>query len=335
MAIDPSAQFSCLLFRKGARGKEMRKRNIPCGIMHFSRKNPFFLFSMIRELGKKYPDLIYLHASRFIALAAKLVHVPYMERINMSRNMSFRGWCSIPWLDRLFTSFNTKAPAVSDAIRRHLLARGIPDSGICIIRNFVKPDRFRRPSAVERFRLRKELGLSDNSIAVLNTGRFMPQKAQSDYLRIASCALKQIPELRFFLLGDGELKEKLQQETRELGIQDSVVFLPFRKDVESVYGAMDILLHTAHGEPLANVLLEGMAASLAILASDADGTSEVIHDGQTGLLSRKAILRQAHSAFPSWRKIPHCGKNWGKKPGTMWKGIIPWQLSSNSIKNFF
>lgn len=291
MAADSPVHFSCWLFRKGPLEEEMRKRNIPCRIMPFSPKNPFFLLFMIRELRKEHPDVIYLHASRFIALAARLAHVPCVERINMSRNMSVRGWCSFPWLDRLFTSFNTKALAVSDAIRRQLLARGIPDSRICIIRNFVEPDRFRRPPAAQRRRLREELGLSDRSIAVLNAGRFMPQKAQSDYLRIASLALKQVPDLRFFLLGDGELKEKLQQETGELGIQDSVVFLPFRKDVESVYGAMDILLHTAHWEPLANVLLEGMAASLAILASDVDGTSEVIHEGRTGLLFPKGDIQ--------------------------------------------
>ena len=147
MAADSPVHFSCWLFRKGPLEEEMRKRNIPCRIMPFSPKNPFFLLFMIRELRKEHPDVIYLHASRFIALAARLAHVPCVERINMSRNMAVRGWCSFPWLDRLFTSFNTKALAVSDAIRRQLLARGIPDSRICIIRNFVEPDRFRPPPA--------------------------------------------------------------------------------------------------------------------------------------------------------------------------------------------
>ncbi len=121
---------------------------------------------------------------------------------------------------------------------------------------------------------------------MLNTGRFIPQKAQNDYLHIASLTLQQVPELRFFLLGDGELQEKLQQETRELGIQDSVVFLPFRKDVESVYDVMDILLHPAHREPFANVLLEGMAAPLRFPGKRQQTGGSIPRSGIRGSVSK-------------------------------------------------
>ena len=301
-------QFSVWLGGDGPLEAELQRRSISCRRPCFSMSSPFRIFRMVRELKKEHPDVIYLHASRMLALAARLAGIPCVERINMSREGDAAGWCNTPWIDRIFTSFNTRALAVSEAIRRQLIRRGVPDEKILVIRNFVELDRFARPDEAARVELRRELGLNPEEIAVLNVGRFMPQKAQDDFLRIAAESVKTNPNLRFFLLGDGELRSRLERLTDELGIRQFVTFLPFRKDTEKVYAAADILLHTAHWDPLANVLLEAMAASLPVIATDVDGTAEVILDGQTGRLFKKedvnagvAILREL-AADPALRK---------------------------------
>jgi glycosyltransferase involved in cell wall biosynthesis len=308
MRSDPEIRFSVWLGQNGPLEGELSRRGIPCRRPCFSMSSPFRIFRMVRELKKEHPDVIYLHASRMLALAARLAGIPCVERINMSREGDAAGWCNTPWIDRIFTSFNTRALAVSEAIRRQLIRRGVPDEKILVIRNFVELDRFARPGESIRMELRRELGLKPEEIAVLNVGRFMPQKAQDDSLRIAAESVKTNPNLRFFLLGDGELRSRLEQLTDELGIRQFVTFLPFRKDTEKVYAAADILLHTAHWDPLANVLLEAMAASLPVIATDVDGTAEVILDGQTGRLFKKedvnagaAILREL-AADPALRK---------------------------------
>lgn len=283
MQSEKDFSFHCWLFEQGPLEKELTDRKIPYRIMQFPmRRDPFFLIRMIIALRKAQPDVIYLHATRFMALAAKIAGIPCVERINMSRNAETGGWCSKPWIDRLFTNFNTKALAVSDAIRRQLIQRGVAKRKIRVIRNFVELERFR--ASDKKNELRKELKIPEDSILVLNVGRFMPQKAQTDFLKIAADALKKNPNLFFILVGDGPMKTILEQEADTLNLQGHLQILPFRKDVENLYAASDILLHTAHWDPLANVLLEGMATGLTVIATDVDGTSEVITHAKNGLL---------------------------------------------------
>ena len=139
---------------------------------------------------------------------------------------------------------------------------------------------------------------------MLNVGRFMPQKAQGDFLKIAARTAKELPSLRFFLLGEGSLKADLEREVSELGLQDRVTFLPFRKDTEKIYGAADILLHTAHWDPLANVLLEGMAASLPVIATAVDGTAAVIFGGRTGRLFPKGAVERGAAVLLELARDP-------------------------------
>ena len=311
MRSDPGIRFSVWLGQDGPLEGELTRRGIPCRKPDFSMGSPLRLFRMVRELKKEQPGVIYLHASRMLALAAKIAGIPCVERINMSREGKAAGWCSTPWIDRMFTSFNTRALAVSGAIRQQLIRRGVAPEKILVIRNFVELDRFARPDETVRAQLRRELGLKPDEIAVLNVGRFMPQKAQDDFLKIAAEAVKSDPRLRFFLLGDGELRPQLEHLTDELGIRASVTFLPFRKDTEKIYAAADILLHTAHWDPLANVLLEAMAASLPVIATDVDGTAEVILDGQTGRIFEKGGIAAGASILRELADDPALRKKLG------------------------
>lgn len=281
-AADGDISFSVLLFQDGPLRAALEQRGIPCRLMDFSLRRPWTVWAVIREIRRIQPDLIYLHAGRLIAGIAALMNIPCVERINMSRVGSVRGWCRHPWIDRICTSMNTKALAVSAAIEKQLLARGVPQNKLVVVRNFVETERFHHPENKQR--ARQSLHIPDGKFLVINVGRFSPQKTQRDFLDAAAVALKQKPDLFFLLIGDGPLKEDLIRQAAALGIENQVRFLPFRKDVEIVYQAADLMLHTAHWAPLDNVLLEAMAAGLPIVASDVDGTNEVIFPEKTGLL---------------------------------------------------
>ena len=279
---DKDVIFEVLLFQNGPLYDELQKRNITCKIMSYSIKRPWTFFKVIREIRNINPDVIYLHASRLLAGVAKLLHIPCVERINMSRVSAVGGWCSNPLIDRICTSLNTKALAVSSAIAKQLLERNVSEDKIIVIRNFVEIERFHQPE--QKIAARKELQIPEDKFLVVNVGRYTQQKAQCDFITTAAAALKKNPNLLFLLIGDGPLKLDLQKQAADLGISSKVLFAPFRKDVERIYQAADLMLHTAHWAPLDNVLLEAMAAELPVVASDVDGTNEVINDGQTGLL---------------------------------------------------
>lgn len=294
-AMPETFRFSVWLFQNGPMVAELQKRGIPhCILPRTMTRTPWGLWRLRRKLKDAKPDVIYLHASRMIALLARQLRIPCVERINMTRKREVGGWCNrLPWLDRIMTEWNTKVIAVSDAIRQQLLGRGVSDDKIEVIRNFVDVERFHRPEL--RGPTRLELAIPEDAIVVLNVGRMVPQKGQADFIEVANRCLPDNERLHFLLVGDGPLEEDLKAQANKLGLDETGRFriLPFQKDIERIYAASDILLHTAHWDPLANVLLEAMAAELVVVATDIDGTREAIPEPKCGSLFALGDIKAA------------------------------------------
>jgi len=270
-------QFSVWLFSNGPMEKACEAQKVPYRIFSSTLlRTPWGLLRLRKILIQEAPDMIYLHASRVISWLAKGVGIPCVERINMSRTPAAGGWSRFAWLDRYFTNLNTRCIAVSQAIQKQLLARGVPQEKIALIYNFVDPTAFYQPE--KRKPTRKTLGIPEDAVVVLNAGRLVPQKAQTDFLKVARFCCDQDKNFYFLLLGEGPLQGALKKEKADLGLDANVQILSFQKDMAGIYAASDMLLHTAHWEPLANVLLEAIAARLGIVATDVDGTAEATRD---------------------------------------------------------
>ena len=87
------------------------------------------------------------------------------------------------------------------------------------------------------------------------------------------------------MFGEEAYADQLQSTARELGLADRVSFRGFAEDVYAELARLDVLVHASTvPEPLGQVVLEGMAAGLPVVAADAGGPAEIIHDGVDGLL---------------------------------------------------
>ena len=87
------------------------------------------------------------------------------------------------------------------------------------------------------------------------------------------------------LFGEHEYERELRRLAEELGLDRRVRFLGFREQVEDELAAMDVLVHASViPEPFGQVVVEGMAAGLPVVAADSGGPAEVIDHGVTGLL---------------------------------------------------
>ena len=92
------------------------------------------------------------------------------------------------------------------------------------------------------------------------------------------------PEVRFVVVGDGELRPQLEKEIQERGLKD-VLFLPgWRRDMPRVLARADAFVMTSLWEGLPRALLEAMAAGLPCVANAVDGVTDVIRDGVSGFL---------------------------------------------------
>jgi glycosyltransferase involved in cell wall biosynthesis len=111
-----------------------------------------------------------------------------------------------------------------------------------------------------------------------------PVKRHDMFLRVAARLAPKFPQMQFVLVGDGPRRPGLEQLHDELGLAGRVTFLGDRRDVPAVLASLDVSVLPSASESLSNVILESMAAGVAVIAAKVGGNPELIEDGHTGLL---------------------------------------------------
>lgn len=119
-----------------------------------------------------------------------------------------------------------------------------------------------------RDRVRKELGL-EGKFVVGNVGKLNPQKNQAFLLEVFRSIHARRQDSVLVIAGGGALEDQLRQKARDLGIEDSVIFLGMLDDTSDVLQAFDVFVFTSKFEGLGMVLIEAQAAGLECLSSDA------------------------------------------------------------------
>ena len=104
------------------------------------------------------------------------------------------------------------------------------------------------------------------------------------FLRMAAKLAPKFPQMRFVLVGDGPLRPGLEQLHDDLGLAGRVTFLGDRRDVPAVLASLDVSVLPSASESLSNVILESMAAGVAVIAANVGGNPELIEHEHTGLL---------------------------------------------------
>jgi glycosyltransferase involved in cell wall biosynthesis len=173
--------------------------------------------------------------------------------------------------------------ANSSAVRGDLVKRGVDAGKITVIHNGVDVEAIRRAAASTEIPASLSEQMGKNRI-VGTLGRFTPIKNQRLLIRAARTLLKQHPDVRFLLVGDGSERERLEQTGRELGLGDRLIFTGWLHSPYAVLARMDILVLPSLWEGLGVTMLEAMALGKPVVATRVGGIPEVVSDGETGLL---------------------------------------------------
>jgi glycosyltransferase involved in cell wall biosynthesis len=133
---------------------------------------------------------------------------------------------------------------------------------------------------------RRTLGVPEDAYTVVMLGRFHPWKGQQVLLD----ALTLLPGVHAIiagapLFGEDEFAVELTRQTARLGLSDRVHFAGFRDDAPTLLRAADAVVHASvYPEPFGRVIVEGMLARRPVIATNAGGVSELVADGETGML---------------------------------------------------
>jgi glycosyltransferase involved in cell wall biosynthesis len=157
----------------------------------------------------------------------------------------------------------------SQAAANRLLAAGLPPSKIAVIGNALPAEVFSAAPAV----LPSRPGVTRVGMVARMNHRY---KNQSGFLRIAARIHQRMPDVEFVLVGDGPLRQELEQEAASLGLGASAIFLGDRQDMPAVLASLDVAVNTSDSESLSNVILEAMAAALPVVAYEVGGNSELL-----------------------------------------------------------
>jgi glycosyltransferase involved in cell wall biosynthesis len=119
---------------------------------------------------------------------------------------------------------------------------------------------------------------------VLNVARLVPQKGIHYLVQAAKLVLDVRPDVRFAVVGQGDLKDELNAQVAELGINDKFALVGIRSDVPDLMAASDVFVLSSLWEGLPISLLEAMSAGCPVVATEVGGVGGVVQHDRTGLL---------------------------------------------------
>jgi glycosyltransferase involved in cell wall biosynthesis len=169
----------------------------------------------------------------------------------------------------------------SNAIREMLVSDGVPPQRAVTVHEGID---LGRVASAPTAKLHEELWLPHDAPIVGNVAALVPHKGQKHLVAAAALVVRQVPDARFVIAGDGELRPSLERQIKDHHLEKHVMLTGFRPDVLSLHKAFDVFVMSSVTEGLGTSLLDAMAAGKPVVATTAGGIPEVVVDGDTGLL---------------------------------------------------
>jgi glycosyltransferase involved in cell wall biosynthesis len=141
--------------------------------------------------------------------------------------------------------------------------------------------------------LRKKLGIATDDFVVGKIARIFKLKGHDDLFAAAPGLVRQNPEIKFLLVGDGPWRGRFEHLAKASGLEKHFVFtgLVSPAEVPRYVGIMDVLAHLSLREGLPRALPQALAAAKPVVAYDCDGAREICLNGQTGFLIQPGDLK--------------------------------------------
>ena len=261
-----------------------------------------------------YPD------SFAAVLLSKLLKKPILAKVHGTDINEYSQY----WLRRKMISFalnnSWRVISVSKALRDRMIEIGVKSRKIRVVYNGVDSELFK---PTDRMQVRRELEIDTDKKVILFVGNLKPVKGLTYLIRaFAGVAADTERNAALFIIGDGELREDLENQVKDQGMQDCV-YIPGSKahhEIPRWMNACDVLCLPSLSEGVPNVILEAFACGVPVVASKVGGIPEILTSHDLGRLLqpedpeelRKALLEcldkswereliRAYSDKFSWR----------------------------------
>lgn len=260
------------------------------------RRNPGWhdlpaLLTLALLIRRRRPQIVNTHAAKGGTLGrlATLIAFPRKRTrpvlIHTYHGHSLRGYFSpraaavYRTIEQVLGRVTDCLIAVSEEVRDELVALEVaPAAKFTVVPLGFDLSPFTVNAAVRRqmrAALRAELGIPHDARVVTLVARLVPIKRVDRFLRLA-VALHDLPDVRFLIVGDGELRESLKASPDAQSLDGRVVWAGFRRDMPAVYFASDVVVQTSDNEGTPVALIEAQAAGVPVVSTRVGGTASAV-----------------------------------------------------------
>ena len=244
------------------------------------------LYARALEVAQGFrPDLLHTHNIFFMTsvvapLIARRLRLPLVTTMHLGSLTTLPGLRS--WAPRLYQATvgrwilrsSDLVTAVSERVREHGLALGVPEHRIVTVPNAVDISYEQSPAG----------GSAGGTRSVVFVGRLIFNKGPHLFVEAAERVLSLVADVEFHLVGDGPMRRRLEEDVRRKGLHRHVRFWGFREDIRDVLGGATLFARPSLLEGLPLAVLEAMACGVPVIASRVAGVTELVRHGETGLL---------------------------------------------------
>jgi glycosyltransferase involved in cell wall biosynthesis len=278
--------FTIISLRAPEKASKIFERlNVPVHFLSRSKIDPRTIWDLLKISRRLNPDLLHLHgwgSTNFGRLLSFMTNTPnivheYAELVNQPIYQTVADWILSPLTDQ--------ALAVSRGVGDFMVSyRKINPKKLKVMHTGFPVDEFQIPDESEYLQERKVLGIQDDEKVVCKVGRLAPLKGHTYLLQAAVHVLKQCPNTKFLIVGEGPEREKLEAEAKDLGISEKVIFTGFHRDVSICLALSDIFAMVSLTEGMPITIFEAMNLKKPIVAFPAGGIRDIIRDSENGYL---------------------------------------------------
>ena len=205
------------------------------------------------------------------------------KRCNVPVACFLRGWTGEDFKVRLYESLDRSFLRLADRIvclsktqgARLAASRNLAPK-VRVVPNSIDVHRISeeaRNSA--RRELQRRFGLREDGLFIASAGRLSPEKGVEDLLRIVPTLSSEFAKLQVVIFGDGPLRKKYVQIIDELELNGRAFLGGFQSNLRSLLPGLDLLVNPSHTEEMPNIVLEGMAAGIPVVATRVGGLEEI------------------------------------------------------------
>ncbi len=246
---------------------------------------------IFRVLIAERPDIVHTHtakagtSARLAALAYNLIQRKSLRVVHTFHGHIFEGYFSrgkslfFVLIERLLARITDAIIAISKTQKEDLAEKYhiAPPEKIKTVELGFDLNPFLNSNALKG-KFRQSLGVSEDTILIGIIGRLVPIKNHLMFLHAAKILLKRHfgPNLLFVVVGDGELREKLERFCHEENLCEHVRFCGWVREVARVYADLDILALTSINEGTPVSIIEAMASSVPVIATDVGGVRDLL-----------------------------------------------------------